>query len=149
MDAFCILYLKSVQPSWKCDCFFDYITENYVGEEYKATYPISLWARPISDERDIRTTNGPESYHQTLSGQVRSNPNVYLMSLVLLNGQEKVYLMFNDLSKGLVNKQRNADARKDAQVRATWQRYVESPRQDDDLRKLLSALGNRFKGKKL
>ena len=126
-----------------------YHLEFYIGDP-SAVYPPELWAREITDHRDVRTTNGPESFHMGYNSKFFAmHPNIYKVIRVLLRIQEKTFMIFTDLRNGLIKKQANPQANKDENVRKVWKKYLDSQKTDEDLRKFLSILGNRFKGKKL
>ena len=71
------------------------------------------------------------------------------MIFALLCSQEKRYLIFNDLQNDLEKPQANPQLIRDDKVRQYWVNYLNSQRTGEDLRHYLSALGHRFKGKKL
>ena len=144
------LLLQSLKPSSDCDAFADYILDNYIGDLTPARFPPELWAREVTDTRDVRTTNGPEAFHMVYnSAFFAKHPNIYKVLFALLLSQEKRYLIFNDLNEGLTKPQANPQLNKDQRVRNEWEKFVKSDRTDEDLRHYLSALGNRYKGKKI
>ena len=146
-EAFFLLLDK--KPNEHCDKFMDYVCNNFI-DELVANYPPTMWAREVTDSRDIRTTNGPEAFHRVSNSHfVQTKPNIYRVLDVLLLNQEKNYLVFNDLSQHLEKKHANAQARKDEKVREAWSKFKTSQRTDDDLWRYMSYMGNRFKGKKI
>ena len=151
-DAFAMLYdLKpSTDASGKpvSDAFSDYLLENYILPT--ADFPPTLWARKVTDSRDPRTTNGPESFHRTYNSSFfAKHPNIYKVVFHLLRLQEKAFIIYTDLRNKLVKKQAKPEARKDEFILKVWNKYLDSNRTDEDLRIFLCALGHRYKGKKL
>ena len=147
-DAFTMLY--DLKPDTSVpDAFTDYLLEYYIGDP-SASFPPELWARMVTDTRDVRTTNGPESFHRTYNAKFfAKHPNIYKVIQVLLLIQEKTFAIFTDLRNSLVKPQSNPELYKDKNIRKVWQTYLDSARTDEDLRKYLSTLGHRFRGKKL
>ena len=148
-EAFALL--ESLKPSSECDKFSDYILKYYIGDMKFAEFPPELWARQITDIRDIRTTNGPEAFHRVYNSKFAGSgdPNIYKVLNVLLLNQEKSFLTFTDLKNGEIKKQDNRQTSMDKNVRKVWNTYLDSPRSSEDLRRYLATLGNRYKGKKL
>ena len=104
----------------------------------------------ITDTRDVRTTNGAESFHRVFNSKfAKDHPNIYKVLQVLLLFQEKSFLTFNDFENKRCNEHQKRDAERDTMTRATWAKYLSSQRTDSDLLEFLSVLGNRFQGKKL
>ena len=146
-DAFTMLYGLKPDPSIS-DAFTDYLLENYIGES--AQFPPQLWARMVTDHRDVRTTNGPEAFHKNYNSLFPSkHPNIYKVIYVLLLIQEKTFTAFTDIRNQLVRPQAAPQLKKDENVRKVWYKYLASSRSDEDLRKFLYTLGNRYRGKKV
>ena len=146
-EAFFMLHDR--KPSADCDKFIDYICENYIDISV-ANYGPLMWAGEVSDVRDVRTTNGPESFHMGYNSNFnRKHPNIFKVLNVLLCNQEKNYLSFNDINNGLEKKQRNPRIKADNETRNLWNNYKTSQRTEEDLWKYLCTVGNRFKGRNL
>ena len=142
-DAF--LLLQEIKPDAVCDRFSDYILTNYIGDMSAADFPPTLWARAVTNTRDVRTTNGPESFHSSYNSYFNSaHPNIYSVLNALLLMQEKRYLIFHDLGEGLTKRQRNDQLIKDQTVTLWWYEYLTSGQTQEGLGQYLSHLGHRF-----
>ena len=112
------LLLQELKPSSECDVFSDYIFDNYIGHLGLADFPPDLWAREVKDSRDVRTTNGPESFHMNYNAYFKAkHPSIYKVVFALLLMQEKRYLAFNDIKSGISKPQSNPQIIKDEKVR--------------------------------
>ena len=83
-----------------------------------ADFSPDLWAREVKDSRDVRTTNGPESFHMNYNAYFKAkHPSIYKVVFALLLMQEKRYLAFNDIKSGISKPQSNPQIIKDEKVR--------------------------------
>lgn len=72
-------------------------------------FPPFLWAE--SQSSDPRTTNEPESFHRDYNSQYyMSYPNCFLIVNILLEFQEKTYLIICSIKRNVLKKTRKEDS---------------------------------------